>query len=462
MNDTSLFKNRDVIIRDDSGRLKEDVLRIIEAGIREVIPYQSTKNIIDYRKDYLKIGSMEFRRSDIRHIYVVGVGKGAFPIAQALNEIFGEEIDEGFVIVKEGESRRLSHIEIFESSHPIPDERSIVGGRRLLQILQKAGEGDLVLAAITGGSSALANLPAEGISIKDLQVINNQLLKSGAEIGKMNAVRKHLCLLKGGRVVEYAQPATVLTFTFDTAPPDMPWPDMSLPDPTTFSDAVKVLQTYGIWENAPESVRKRLQWGCEHPEEETVKNMEGMRHAIISVADPGMACQAAARKAKELGYAPHILSTILEGEARDVGIMMAGISDEIIKYGRPFSCPCALISGGETTVTISGSCGKGGPNQETALGYLEKIRAKSGFVFVSVDTDGTDGPCEIAGGIIDANSRKKLKEMEVDLNKELRKHNASSVLQKIDGALITGHTGTNVMNLRVVLLRQDFSSVSIK
>ena len=192
---------------------------------------------------------------------MVGVGKGAFPIAQALDEIFGEEIDEGFVIVKEGESRRLPHIEIFESSHPIPDERSVVGGKRLFQILQKAGEGDLVLAAITGGSSALANLPADGINIEDLREINDQLLKSGAEIGKMNAVRKHLCLLKGGRVVAYAQPALVLTFTFNTAPPDMPWPDMCLPDPSTFSDAVKVLQTYGIWENAPNSVKQRLLWG---------------------------------------------------------------------------------------------------------------------------------------------------------------------------------------------------------
>ena len=453
MEKTPLFKNEEILSFGDEKSLRQDVLKIVEAGIRKVIPYESTKDAIYYRDGVLQIGKMKFQREDIENIYVVGVGKGAFPIAQALDEIFKDEIREGFVIVKEGEKRRLNHIEIFESSHPIPDERSIEGAKRMVEILKKAGPKDLVLAAITGGSSALANLPAEGISIQDLKDINSQLLKCGAEIGKMNAVRKHLCMIKGGRAVACGQPAAVITFTFDTAPPDMPWPDMSLPDPTTFQDAVHVLKSYNIWETAPESVKSRLLWGESHPEAETVKSLEGMRQEIISVADPEAACRAAAEQAEKLGYKPYILSTIMEGEAKDVGVVLAGISDEILKNSRPFSKPCALISGGETTVTIQGECGKGGPNQETVLGFIDKIRANQGFAFVSIDTDGTDGPCDIAGGIVSGSSKKVLAEKHIDINKELRNHNSSRVLQSIDSAIVTGHTGTNVMNLMVVVLK---------
>lgn len=455
MNGTELFDNGEQLRMEDDKGLKKDVLRIVEEGIKKVIPYVATKEAIHYEGDTLKIGTMEFLRQDIEHIYVIGVGKGSYPIAQALDEIFGDEITEGFVIVKEGEKRRLPHIEIFESSHPIPDERSVEGAKRMMAILKKAGSNDLVLAAITGGASALANLPADGISVEDLKTVNHQLLKCGASIGKMNAVRKHLCLIKGGRVVQCGQPATVITFTFDTAPPDMPWPDMCLPDPTTFADAIHVLKTYNLWDKVPVSIRERLTWGMNHPEAETIKSLEGMKQQVISVADPEMACLAAAEEAKRLGYTPYILSTTMEGEAKDVGIVLAGISDEILTKDRPFKKPCALISGGETTVTINGKCGEGGPNQETVLGYITKIRGAKDFAFVSIDTDGTDGPCKIAGGIVDGNSKRKLQDAGIDVNSELREHNSSKVLEAIGGAIMTGHTGTNMMNLRVVVLKNE-------
>jgi len=452
MNSHSIYDNKEQLLSHGDVKLRDDLLQIVESGILKVIPYQSTKELIHNTEDALLIGESTYPWKGINNIYFVGVGKGSFPIAKALDEILGKQIKEGVVIVKEGEKRRLNNIEVFESSHPIPDERSIIGADMILNILQKAREGDIVFAAITGGSSALVNKPAEGISISDLQETNKMLLKCGAEIGKVNAVRKHLCMIKGGRVVQYGQPATVITLTLDTAPPDMPWPDMCLPDPTTFQDAIYVLKSYNLWDKVSSAIQQRLLFGLQHPEEETLKTLDGMKHVLFSVGDPPSACTAAAEKAAELGYTPYILSTIMEGEARDVGIVLAGIVNEIVKYGRPFATPCALISGGETTVTISGEHGTGGPNQETALAFANKLRTTEGVAFLSMDTDGTDGPCQIAGGIIDSQTMKRIMALGINLNNELQKHNSSEVLHLLNDDIVTGHTGTNVMNLRVAIL----------
>lgn len=454
MSDNSLFfKNKEALLSKGEVKLRADLLEIVESGIRKVIPYESTQALVRKTQEGIAVGDTLYPWSAIRNIYIVGAGKGSFPIAQALDEILEDRIAEGVVVVKEGEKRRLPHVEIFESSHPIPDERSVTGADKIMRILEKAGQGDLVFAAITGGSSALVNKPASGITMAELKEINQMLLRSGAEIGKVNAVRKHLCMMKGGRVLQYGQPATVITLTFDTAPPDMPWPDMCLPDPTTFADAIGVLKSYGLWENARKSIQDRLIYGLDHPEAETLKSLEGMNHALYSVADPQLACTAAAEKAGELGYSPYILSTIMEGEAKDVGIVHAGIVNEIVKYGRPFKPPCAIISGGETTVTIIGEPGEGGPNQETALGFAGKLRAKQGVAFLSIDTDGTDGPGQIAGGIADTQTALRLHQLGIDLNRTFQSHSSSDVLRQLGDEIITGHTGTNVMNLRVALVR---------
>ncbi len=442
----------DELLRRPSPALRKVALKITQAGIQKAIPYDAVKRLIMRTEDRIMIGDLKLDLNKLKKIYVVGAGKGSFPIAQALDEIFDGLIEKGVVVVKEGEKRRLKNIEVFESSHPIPDERSLVAAQKIVDILHRATENDLVFAAITGGSSALVNLPAPGITIQDLEEVNTQLLRCGAEIGKINMVRKHICMIKGGRVVQYGQPAMVVTLTFDTAPPDMPWPDMCLPDPTTFGDAVDVLKTYELWDTAPAPIKEYLLHGLQHPELETVKSLDHMNQAIFSVADPRLACMAAAEKARELGYEPHILSTTMEGEAKDVGIVLAGITNEILSYKRPFAAPCALISGGETTVTIQGECGKGGPNQETVLGFLNKIRHNDGYACVSIDTDGTDGPCDIAGGIVDGNSRKEICEKEIKINDVLHTHNSSEVLEELGDAIYTGHTGTNVMNLRVVVI----------
>ena len=310
-----IIKNYDMLLSHGETKTRKVALDIAEAAIQRAIPYHETLRLIQRTPESISIGERTIFLREIDHIYVVGVGKGAYPIAQALEEKLGDLIDEGIVLVKKGDTRRLKRIEIIESGHPLPDQAGIDGAKKILSILQKAGERDLIFAPITGGSSAMMNLPCGRITLEDLRKINDALLKSGASIGKMNAVRKHLCKMKGGHLVEYAKPAEIHTLTLDTAPPDMPWPDLSLADPTTFQDAIDMMKEYAIWDEAPASIREHLLEGLAHPEMETPKKLTNTRAYIHSVADPRSTCVAAANKAKELGYTPYVLSTALEGDA---------------------------------------------------------------------------------------------------------------------------------------------------
>ena len=448
----SIIKNYNNLISKGNKKARINALKIVECGIKRAIPYQATMNLIKVEDSALQVGNKRFINDKINRIYVIGAGKGSLPIVEALDDILADRITQGVVVVKEEEKRRLPNIEVFESSHPIPDERSVEGANKILDILNKAKEGDIIFAAITGGSSALVNLPKGEITMKELQDINIALLKCGAPIEKINAVRKHICGIKGGRVVSYAQPATVITLTLNTSSAEMPWPDMCLPDPTTFQDAIDVLEFYGLWDTAAESIRKYLLKGNAHPELETLKDLDNMNHYLFYASSPQAACESAALSAAGLGYTPYIISTALVGEAKDLGIFFAGMSNEIVKNNRPFTRPCALISGGETTVTILGQCGLGGPNQESVLGFASKLNVNHSLAFVSIDTDGTDGPCSIAGGIVDSHTRERAERKGINLNLYLKNHDSTKALQKLEDEIITGHTGTNVMNLRVVVI----------
>lgn len=452
MTEISLFDNLAELTDHGNMHERKAALAIAEAGIKSVIPYVRTKEYVSLCDNILTVGSFTYDLDSMGSIYVVGVGKGSFPIAQALDEILGERIKAGFLVVKEGEKRRLPHVRVFESSHPFPDERSVTGAKGIMEILKQAKQNDIIFAAVTGGASALVNLPVDPVTIDELRQTNKLLLQSGADIRQMNAVRKHLCNMKGGRVVQFGQPAMVITFTLDTNPPGLPWPDLCLPDPSTFAEAIEVLHDFQLWDKVPASVRSHLEEGLKHPEWETLKSLDGMNHAMFNVGNQQDACLAAATKARELGYEPIILSSTMEGEAKDVGIMLAGVTNEVISYGRPLKPPCAIISGGETTITIVGKPEEGGPNQETAFGYAYKLRTKDRMAFVCIDTDGTDGPTDIAGGISDGHTLARLKEQGLSIAEIFKTHGTAEPLRKLRDAIYTGNTGTNVMNLRVVVI----------
>ena len=449
----SIFKNYDQLISKGDVELRKDGLAIAQAGIEKGIPYDNTRRLIKADSTGFSVAGKRYDYAEIGNIYVAGVGKGAYPIAKAIDEAIGDRITEGLIVVKEGETRTLPHIKTFQSSHPIPDERSVRGAEMLFEILDKAGEGDIVFAPVTGGSSALVNLPQGNVTIDDLKQVNRQLLHTGAPIRDINAVRKHICGIKGGRIVQRAAPAEVITFTLDTNPRDLVWPDLCLPDPSTFRNAYDVLMNYGIWEEVPASVREHIENGLAGKVTETLKSLDGITHTLYSVADPFSMCSASAEKAGELGYNAYIIGSELEGEAKDMGIFLGGIANEEIRFDRPFKRPCCLISGGECAVTITGPCGVGGCNQEIAISFAQTLRYDGRACCVSLDSDGTDGPCDLAGGVSDSTTVRRANELGVDLKDSLRTHSTADALTALGDQVVTGHTGTNIRHLRIILIK---------
>jgi glycerate-2-kinase/DNA-binding GntR family transcriptional regulator len=446
----TFVKNRDMLLHGDTAMMRKHALDMVDAAIATGIPGFATRSKVRRKGSVLTVDGEDYQLSSYRRIVVLGAGKASLLIAEALEDILGDYLSDGLIVVKKGEKRRLRRIRVLESAHPSPDKSSVEAGKKLLAMAEECNGDDLVLMVITGGATSLVTVPLPGLTLKDIVVMNDLALTSGATIREMNIVRRHLCKLKGGRLAVAAQPATVLTFTLDTALPDMPWPDMSLPDPTTFTDAIAFLRQYGLWDKTPSSVRKFLE--KRDPALETIKSFEDVNCRMIMVGAPLPMCQAAASKAMELGYAPLILSTRMNGEAREVGICLAGMASEVIAHKLPLAPPCALISGGESVVSAGATEGKGGPNQELVLGFVTQLGGTHPWVCASVDTDGTDGPTDIAGGIVDNFTQAIVRGRGMDIQTILSRHDASSALTELGGTIYTDHTGTNLQHLRVVLI----------
>ena len=447
------IRNRADLLSHGDADLRRDVLDIVLAGVQGADPGARTLDLVRLEGDHLHIADRVIDLTEIERLLVIGAGKASLPIAAVLEEILGERISDGLITVKQGETRRLRHIEVLEAEHPLPGENSVEGARRMLALARSAGPRDLVLLVVTGGASALATLPPDGVTLADLRELSDLLLTCGATIREINTVRRHLCGVKGGRLISAVQPAEAVTFTLNTAPQGMPWPDMCLADPSTFADAVAVLEQHHLWDVAAESIRTHLLEGVARPELETVKTLEGMRATIVEVGDAASACVAAASFAARMGYRPTVLSTYIEGEARDVGVCLAGIARQMCEDASPFALPSAIITAGETTVTMRDRQGRGGPNQETALAFAQKFRLAGRVAFAAVDTDGTDGPTDIAGGIVDWTTIERAAELGIDIAAALDTHCSSEALARLGDAIVTGHTGTNVMNLRVLLVK---------
>jgi len=449
-----IIKNKEELLSHGNKKGREVALDVTEHALRAVNSYKAVKKMVridDDRK--LIVGDLSYDLSKIGNIYVVGAGKATFPIGQALEEILGERIRRGAINVKRSERRRLKYIKVREASHPIPDEIGLEGAGEIMDIAKEAKEGDIVFCAITGGASALMPLPAESISLEDKKRVTDLLLKCGATIDETNAVRKHISAIKGGRLAMCIHPAEVINLIVIDEVAGLPW-GPTVPDTTTYEDAVYVLKRYYLWERIPDSVRKYLERGLSDPSLETPKpkDFKGLKVHNIILANNEIACEAAKKRAEELGFNSMILSTVLEGESREAGIVLAGIAKEVKKKGRPLKPPCVLIIGGETTVTITEQHGEGGPSQELALGFSLKIAGSEKIVIVSMDTDGTDGPTDIAGGIADGYTRERAKEKDIDIHENLIRHNSSYVLKELKDSIITGPTGTNVMDLNVIVI----------
>ena len=446
------IQNRSELVSHGYKEGREAVVDIIEHALQAVDPYRATRELVRLEGNILRVGHLNFDLSERGDIYLLGMGKATFSIAKAMEEILDGRIKEGLIIVKEGQKGELTRIKVREASHPLPDSRGLAAARELKTIAERTREGDIVFCAITGGSSALASLPVSGISLEDKKQVHELLLYSGAAIREINAVRKHLSDIKGGKLAMSIFPAEIVNLTVSdvTEDPLDYITDPTVPDTSTFQDAVLVLRKYHLLERVPESALDYLLKAT--PEMENSKSFGNRPVHTFVLVKSGAICEAASSRAQELGFASTILTLSLEGESREAGAAFASIGTEIRGFGRPLAVPAVVVACGETTVTINGECGEGGPNQEFALSAALELGGSERVVIAAIDSDGTDGPTDIAGGIVDASTVQRAKEKGINISASLLQHNSYPVLRDLNDAIITGHTGTNVNDLKVLLV----------
>jgi glycerate 2-kinase len=450
----SYIKNEKELVTHGHGRLRKAALDIADCAIQAADPYIATRKLVGLQGDILSIGSLRFDLSQQGNVYILGAGKASLPIAKALDEILGDRISSGLVIVKNRQNRSLQHIELREASHPVPDKTGLAAAEEMMRLAGKAREGDLAFCAITGGSSALMPLPVSSVNLQDKRKVNELMLACGANIREINAVRKHLSDIKGGRLALSLFPAEIVNLTVsDVIGDPLDYiTDPTVPDTSTFSDAIAVLDKYSLWDDFPESAIQYLRNAS--PELETPKDFgkyTDLVHSFI-LATGDCICKSAVDRARELGFTPWVLTVALEGESKEEGTAMARLACRVKSTGSPLSPPCALIAAGETTVTISGKSGRGGPNQEFVLSAALQLAEHDGIVIAALDTDGSDGPTDIAGGLVDNSTISRARETGLEPVTLLSTHDASSLLLALGDTIITGPTGTNVNDLKIALV----------
>jgi len=456
VNGEKLSKNA---LFEDDRKARETTLAILEAALKAVDPREVIRANVHVTDHTLHVGGLVFDLEAYRRVFVVGGGKASGAMAEALEETVGDAITEGFVNVLRGTKSGFKTRRIFlnEAGHPIPDEAGVFGAKKIMQLVEKPEENDLVICLISGGGSALMPFPAVGITLQDKQRLTDALLKCGATIDEINAVRKHISDLKGGNLARKAYPATLVSLILSDVVGDNLHTIASgptTPDATTFEDAVSILKKYGLWEGTvPESIKSRLKAGLERNIPETPKPGDKVfdrTHHVI-VGNNRLAAATACRKAESLGFNSLLLSTMIEGEARHVGTAYAGIVREIAASNRPVSKPAVVVAGGETTVTVTGQ-GKGGRNQELVLSASLKIGGLRGVVVASIGTDGIDGPTDAAGAVADGQTTARAWGMGLIPEQFLSNNDSYGFFSKTSDLIFTGPTGTNVTDLAVMVV----------
>jgi glycerate 2-kinase len=431
-------------------------LNSLEYALNAADSKQIIKSKISLKNSHLQVNGYSFDLKEFSNIYVIGGGKATGSMAEALEQILGKYITRGLVNVPYGSKYETDIIKLHEANHPVPDEAGVEGTRRMLETAEQAKEDDLIICLISGGGSSLMPLPRGEISISDKREITNTLLKCGATINEINTVRKHISDFKGGWLAKKAYPATILNLILSDVvgdPLDFIASGPTVADSTTFSDAVKVLEKYALWDAAPASIKKVLSDGDKGIIPETPKaNDEAFKKVYnIVVGNNRFASLAACEELKSEGLKTLLLTAVLEGEARHVGTMLASIAREASLSGNPISKPAGIIAGGETTVTVTGR-GLGGRNQELALAAALKLKATDGTVIASLSTDGIDGPTDAAGAIIDGKTLARAAKAGLTPEKCLAENNSYNFFSKLNDLILTGPTGTNVNDISLIVV----------
>ncbi len=433
--------------------LRNDARRILDAAVAAADPRAAVLRALRREGDALVVGDDTVDLGAVERVLIVGAGKAAAGMARGALEVLGGRIAGGTVTVPHGGGAELAEIEVWEGAHPVPDTHGLAGAVAALRVARAAGERDLVLCLLSGGASALWPCPAGTVGLSDVREVTAGLLRAGAEIGEINAVRKHLSRIAGGGLARAAQPARVVTLALSDvvgSALDVIGSGPTVPDPTTYAQAVEVLRRHGV--RAPAAVLAHLQSGAAGIVPETPKPGDpAFRRASIQVIGSVRdALAGAARAAEELGYRAEIESDTLEGEARDAAREIAALARS--KRGEnQDGRPLALLLGGETTVTVRGN-GRGGRNQELALALAVEIAGEGGIVAAALGTDGVDGPTPAAGAIVDAGTVARGQERGEDARAALERNDSYTYFRATGEAVVTGPTGTNVGDVVVVLL----------
>jgi len=423
--------------------LRKDAEAIFRAALEAVDPYRCVRSSLE---------GMDLRG----RTFVVGMGKASVQMAKAAEDILGDRIEEGLVVTKYGHGGKLRRIKVLEAGHPVPDQAGTRAAEEILKVALRAGEGDILLCLISGGGSALTPLPPEGITLEEKRRTTELLLRCGARIEELNAVRKHLSRIKGGRLAEAANPARVVSLVLSDVvgdPLEVIASGPTVPDPTTFEDCILIARKYGIWEELPSSVRMRFEMGAKGDLPETPKPgdpaFSSCKNTIVG--NNRTALEAARKEAEVRGYKALLLTSFLQGEAREVGRALASVVKEVRKSGEPVEPPACLLCGGETTVTVRGK-GKGGRNQELALAMVGELAGLEGVLVLSAGTDGTDGPTDAAGAFVDGGTSKRARKLGLEPDDYLRENDSYNFFRALGDLFVTGPTGTNVMDLQIALI----------
>lgn len=443
-------------------KTRDDLKSIYTAAIQAVNPAGAVASHVVRRKDRLTLYSRrkKFREYDLnafKRIIVVGAGKASASMALEVENLLGDRIEAGCICVKHGYTEALSKIRIIEASHPVPDASGMAAARTILGLLGGAGKDDLVISLISGGGSALLPLPPDGITLEEKRATTSLLLECGASIREMNTVRKHLSLVKGGNMAKAARPATVINLMISDVvgdDTDVIASGPFVPDRSTFRDALGVLEKYGLMGRVPASVSERIRSGARGDIEENPGpgNPLFKKVSNLVVASNIIALEAAQKEAQRLGYNSIIISSMIEGDTKDAAFWHSRIACEIEASLHPVPPPACVISGGETTVVVAGG-GLGGRNMEFAMHAALFIEGREAITVASIGTDGTDGPTDAAGAVVDGLTARLSRERGIDINEYIKNNDSYHFHEKMGNLIITGPTNTNVMDVRIMIVR---------
>lgn len=457
------IRNKDVLLSHGDRESRRIVLDITEKTLRRLDAKERIKSIMTLDGDTLRIGIKEWDLSKKKNIYLLGGGKACNHMAMAVDEILGDRLTRGVAIVKIAEDTDVfNKTEVYVGGHPLPNEEGYRASRIMLDIVDRAGPDDLFIVVISGGSSALMSCPIDGISLADEIAVTDVMLKSGANIFEINAIRRHISRMNGGMLAKRieARGAELIGFGISDAVASPPTGDIGVPyakyratpmgpDQTTLDDARRVIRDYDVADKLPKNVVDYLM--SAGPERETPKAFPNNTYFLINTLPDS--CRYAKEAAEEMGLEAHILTSFLEGEARDVGSVFASIAREIQSYGNPFKAPCVLLASGEATTKIPDNgviTGHGGPSQEETLSFAIAAQKMKGVCLLSMDSEGTDGTTPVAGGITDSQSYAAAQKSGADVYAALRGHAAYEALLKMGDAVFTGNTGTNLCDFNVM------------